>query len=369
MQRALLAASLVLVAVPAWAAPGDPCTADADCGSGEACEVAPCAGCDPDGGDCPPCRETGVCAVQESPSLVGPSCATDADCPLQFVCESVTLDCPDVGGGTDCGCPPCEAGGECPPCDCGGAGGGGGAADPAPCEPTTALACVFHVQSCDSDASCADGFACTPIESCSGVACACGGDCACPECPAGEECPCDCPPPEECVCDEEPPTCTVEAQYCLPPQITCTGAADCPDGWTCEDFGGASGGSGDCACACEPGGECPPCDCDDAGDVAPPSESYCLPPGWADLVFGGGLQSGGDFGGGGEASAGGWPFEDDRGGEAGDGGGDDAAGGSSSGSGGDADSAGCTAAAGTPGLLALAGALLGLARQRRSSRR
>ncbi|MEO1273735.1 MAG: hypothetical protein AAFX99_37135, partial [Myxococcota bacterium] len=145
--------------------------------------------------------------------------------------------------------------------------------------------CEFVPSSCTSDADCDEGFACELYDV--------GGTCVgmCDEDGNCEE-----------ICDEpEVPT----EGSCYPQQIDCEADTDCPSEWSCHTFTGeaCSGGGGSvgggCACPdCEPGQDCPPCDCEEPmpepieeEECTEYTENYCLPPGWdawVDSSIGGG---------------------------------------------------------------------------------
>jgi hypothetical protein len=177
------------------------CAADADCGTGFHCELAPSTpvpqpDCAPNT-DCPqPGTETG--AGTPAPSAAGwcvatpLSCKADADCPDYMACEKQGYGC------TASACAPNEA---CP--------------EPAPCEPPPDLPsyCAPRQINCETDAPCPDGFACTGQMSEVG--------CAAPSCQEGADCP-----PVECT---PGPT----QKFCAPKEIDCGSDAMCPATWTC----------------------------------------------------------------------------------------------------------------------------------------
>lgn len=252
------------------------CAQDSDCAVGESCVRVPCAAvpCTPEG-DCPvpECEPEGTC--------VGTSewrpeeCVQDSDCPDGFACETAVMPC----GGFDC--PPCACacpeGADCdcvcPPCS-----------EPEPCDPVEVRYCVYAPKECGSDADCGAGFECQVVEACSVSGCACDRGCACPPCPEGEECPaCPCEEdPAPCECPEDPePECVTYGSFCVPAQIPCEDASDCPADFVCERWDAPV-----CACAacwCDPAEA--ECDCDpDCGCSEPTGETEgaCLPRSWAD---------------------------------------------------------------------------------------
>lgn len=263
------------------------CSSDSDCASGEVCVWSPCPAidCSP-GSSCPEpaCPETGTCEQAESDVYWGDTCETTADCPMGFTCEESGLACETYGCG--CACPPCEPGGECPPCEC-------DCPEPPPCDESVIKVCAFSPQACSSDADCESGFECAAEEVCYGSSCACSGtDCVCAECPPGETCPpCECPEPEPCSCPDEPEeTCETVGNYCVPKQVACDSASDCPADWDCAPIGG--GDTTTCGCAsCPPGETCPPCECPEPEPTE--TASYCLPGGWGALLDGG-VSTGGE---------------------------------------------------------------------------
>jgi MYXO-CTERM domain-containing protein len=179
------------------------CKADADCGQGFFCELAPTVstspGCAP-GANCttpepaPAAATTGTC--QASPL----SCASDADCPEYLTCAS--------SGDYACAAPSCPAGQNCPAPDC----------TPPANAPKT---CQVRSRTCQADADCYGNFQCVITQG--GVAC------ATPACPPGApDCPAtDCPAPG---------TPAPSQGYCEPKEITCAADSDCPTDWACVEF-------------------------------------------------------------------------------------------------------------------------------------
>lgn len=191
-------------------------------------------------------------------------CEVDADCGKGLECQIV--------GATDCAAPACPPDAPC---------------EPVECEPSIAKACM--PAECTVDADCASGMVChewSRAGACETANCACSS--AAPDC--------SCPDP---VC--EPPTiqklCT--PRYVLP----CEAAADCGDGFTCEEQQscGCSGSDGSAPTPgraqppAEGGGDSdvppaplgPDCSCEPSGQLAcVPTEIACTgdescPDGWS----------------------------------------------------------------------------------------
>jgi hypothetical protein len=154
-------------------------------------------------------------------ALAQSTCSSNADCGQGFECTVV--------GGTGCAssgaAPACPPGGDCPLADRG----------PQPeCTPTYIMACTpAH---CTSDAQCAAGMVCHAWTS----GCA-STDFAAPDC----ACPSDAP---DCGCGGTVPACTPTTEsFCTPRyMLPCSQAADCGQGFSCEQqqsCGCAGGGS------------------------------------------------------------------------------------------------------------------------------
>jgi hypothetical protein len=216
-------------------------------------------------------------------------CASDADCPRGLVCEVVrTSGCPPVG---------CPSGETCPP--------------PEPCVVDEFRACVPGP--CTGDADCSEGLVCLTEthQSCDTAGADCPEGMACPE-PVAGECrtttvslcapryfaPCTtaadcgqgftCNEVEECSCPGSPGSsmdggepapepdcsCTATGRFqCAVVPTACATTADCLRGWSCIDNPErpvCSGGPGDATCGVEP--------------VTP--DKVCLPPFW-DMASGG----------------------------------------------------------------------------------
>jgi MYXO-CTERM domain-containing protein len=294
--RALLIAMTMMVLVPAAALAGESCTTDADCADGALCLPVPCGCACPaceEGQECPPCECPGCDGQFECAELVGPEpwqgdeCETDGDCPTAFSCQEVQVGCASSPTCPPCGCPGCNPDEEdcanMPPCECEPCE----EPDPVECEDSeTIKVCVYEPAECTDDGDCDEGFKCEALEECWGMDCACA-ECVCAECPEGEECPCDCPEdPLPCDCPEEPTEeCKVVASICVPDEIPCSAADDCPAGWECAEFGGDCA-CPECACApCAEGEECPECNCGPCDCSSSESVKACLPEGWAEEGF------------------------------------------------------------------------------------
>jgi MYXO-CTERM domain-containing protein len=257
MKNYLLTLGLVLVAIPATAA-DVPCMSDGDCGADQACVVLPCAvpACPPDTECQKPvdCGLQGYCAAVSSDG----KCLVDADCPVDFACESVSEPCA-WGGCAPCACS-CPADGDCSECEC------PPCQEPPPCTPTVRNFCQYHPAPCAIDADCKAGWECKSEEICSGTGC------ACPSCSPEMECPaCDCPP-------DQPPACEVLGAWCQPKSVLCKTATDCAEGFECIEY--TSGGDCMCpACACAP--ETPDCGCSQCDCPSATTTQVCMPIGWA----------------------------------------------------------------------------------------
>jgi len=208
-----LLASGALVST-AWAAEGDPCTADVDCGEGYACEVelAP-PSFDPGSGageDPAADAETGACVIARRP------CTADTDCDENYECE--VNEPPSIGGcDTEGNCTeqPSEAGttGECVgvPMEC---------STDAECPEASACMsglCTFAFTLCTTDAECGDRELCLPDES---------EVCTLQDCASDDP---DCV--SEIVCEPAGDA----SGYCFPAPQPCASDADCTGEWTCYD--------------------------------------------------------------------------------------------------------------------------------------
>ncbi|MBN2193074.1 MAG: hypothetical protein JW751_09685 [Polyangiaceae bacterium] len=232
------------------------------------------------------CRLTSLCVVFTSASVAfaaeGDPCLADADCGVGYACELPPVGSRGAGVGGSWGAEPQPAGGAAEdPGPAAGAEGGAAATvevvgecqrAPLPC--TSDADCGEH-QVCQFDyaeAACASGSDCSdvPVESssigeCWGEPMACGGDGDCPEastcvdrlctfeliectedagCPGDYECifevaeqcaASSCMPGE--TCDSEPvcTTMTTEDGMCFPKPIPCASDGDCSGGWLCYD--------------------------------------------------------------------------------------------------------------------------------------
>jgi len=238
-------------------------------------------------------------SVVFAPEVLAQECENDDGCPEGLSCV--------VRGAVTC--PPCPEGEAC-----------------GDCEEETFRTCQFVPEACEVSTGCSNGWECITItsESCDQPACE----------PGGSE-----------ACEDREPTCeTQEESWCIPPwALPCEEDADCGGGFTCEPRacgcgGGGSGSSGeggssgdpaeepaseDCECTAEETGACQlipvPCGSDDeceGGFVcsslhdgtsscaidsegneiceeSEPPESQCMPPGYDEVMGGGGPARGG----------------------------------------------------------------------------
>ncbi|MBM4395756.1 MAG: hypothetical protein FJ087_08705 [Deltaproteobacteria bacterium] len=276
-----LIAVLVLAAAPAVALAGD-CKTDADCGKDERCVPIPCPSC-PAGAECPPCDGGGECVIEAEPA---DQCQTDADCPSGFSCKSYDAGCggasvpggaPDSGGGSS------GSGGVPTPCTC--ACAEGQECPPCECEtepvdpdPETDVPCAAQpIRVCEySPKECAADADCAAGFECAPVEMCWGTGCACPSCACP---PCEpgaeCPP---CDCEELPPC------DCPPPETKCevlghycqVKAVECDDAADCPaDWECTDGGCMCPACDCMEG--VPDCKCGECS-----CRKQCMPGGWGD---------------------------------------------------------------------------------------
>ncbi|MBM4370527.1 MAG: hypothetical protein FJ098_02685 [Deltaproteobacteria bacterium] len=233
----------LLVMLP-WTAfaDGEDCLTDADCPEDEVC-VTP----DWEAGTPLP---TGTCEKEDEDDVsfdefwLGLSCKAGGDCPLGFECEEVSVDCDeasDVWKLPRCRCPSCEFVPACPPCVCPFDSGG----EPLACGEAPWKLCVFHFTDCEKDQDCTEGLVCHQEVECEGGGLRChgGGYGKCPECGCpggditGEACrACDCWTSFDLVCEDVPRTGCEVFTTCMPPDIECDAAADCPAGWACLLF-------------------------------------------------------------------------------------------------------------------------------------
>jgi MYXO-CTERM domain-containing protein len=173
------------------------CASDADCVKGWACQVTGGSGCAyacAAGQTCSP----PPCATQDIKSCVPGPCKADSDCATGMVCYTTQSGCDSV--------PACTPGANC-----------------TTCTPTTQSSCIPRYDApCKADADCGAGFSC--MADSSGCACASAG--SAPSSDGGT--PSNPPPTTTCDC----PAATTSSCHALP--VTCTTAADCAAGWTCE---------------------------------------------------------------------------------------------------------------------------------------
>jgi MYXO-CTERM domain-containing protein len=318
------------------------CATDADCVKGWACQVTGASGCAygcPEGQTCSPPPD---CVTQETKSCVPGPCKADSDCATGMVCYTT-----QTSG--------CDSAPACPP----------GSNCPTPsCAPTTQSSCIPRYDApCKADADCGAGFSC--LADSTGCACANAG--SAPSADGGTPEPI---PPTTCDC----PAATTSSCHALP--VTCTTAADCAAGWTCEDVVAPT------TCVSEPtqppkqsadGGAPTPAStpAQDAGvDPCPPAApamKMCLPPYYS---LGGGTL--GVSSGTGETNGGGTTTSTGQAGGSGTAGsGTPATPTASDTAGKTSTAAGCSVAHGSSGgasaLLLLALGLFGFARRRRAT--
>jgi hypothetical protein len=223
------------------------CGSDSACGYGFECVVVGTSGCPPT----PPCASDAACPEPEPCTATdvygcAPAhCQQDADCASGMVCHGWEQPCAT----TDCACPPGQE------CDCGA---------PVSCEPETVSLCTpRYLLPCQTAADCGTGFTCQEAETCTcsgsgGKAPAGSGSGAAPLPPSdGEADPA--PTPPDCTCEPS------GVKQCVPQEIGCDSDAACPAGWTCE--------AGDIATT--PGCAGPDCPTQPAPT---PTPSQCRPP-------------------------------------------------------------------------------------------
>lgn len=286
----------------------DGCQSDADCPAGMACGVMGSMGtacaC-PDGAPDCGCDEPG--APVEYKGCMPKECTSDADCGGDLEC--VTYERPCATTAIDC-----APGQECP--------------DPVPCEPVKSSQCLPKwAGTCDVDADCGDGFTCKAYEQCScsgssgGGSAGSSGGAAPPSEPTD---PADEGDASSGAAEMPAAPCTCEPstdKYCEPVKKTCTTDSECPSDWKCESFqtgsgsatssngtstpastddeagtdsnsgSGSSGSSGDSDAgpACAEGQSCDAADPPAGAPVAPPTESWCVPPYYSDYAEAGAL--------------------------------------------------------------------------------
>lgn len=215
-----IAAVVVFHSGSVRAADGDTCASDADCASGESCQVVGTSGCaapicDPDDADC--VVEDCVVAEIHACVVVPVACSADADCGENESCLTQTYtSCTEVAI-------PCDVNDE-QSCE----------AAPRPdeatdCEEVTESFCApKYLGGCQESADCGEGFECIHYEEC---ACTGGGEIP----PNGGSDDADpngdpgapAPPVEECDCRP------AEEGYCELQKIECIQDADCPSGMVC----------------------------------------------------------------------------------------------------------------------------------------
>jgi MYXO-CTERM domain-containing protein len=277
MIRSLTASSLAAAALGfAWLCPAQAhaqaCETDADCAQGLVCEVVGAIACAVP--DCPPgeeCPEPEPCEPEEFSECVPGPCTSDADCGEGLKCLSVSS---ETCTGSAMACDPDDE--ECVVVE----------VEPV-CETVTEQYCAPDwVGECEADADCGEGFTCVAAEICE---CSSGerSDEAEPgvevdPAPDSEAEPAPDPeaepaPDPDAVPEQEPepvpePICEcypTGEKYCEPKEVACESAADCPEGWTCEQVGAVA-----VACTVPDDGSEPVCE---------PAEDpvyQCMPPYW-----------------------------------------------------------------------------------------
>ncbi len=322
MKTMLLVFAMVLMAAPAMAGEDLSCNSDADCPDGYGCMMMGCACTDcPPGEECLPCdcpeEGEGWCEYfgdddwDDDWGFYGSECDVDADCPMGFACDMVSVPCATNQICTPCvceGCDPDDEDCEAEPCEC------PDCPEPEPCDPEEMGLCVYDMIDCETNSDCGEGFECIEVEECWGSSGGSTGDCACVcvcgDCADGEECPpCECPP---CECEDDDVTefdegCDAVGSFCAPKEQPCEDDDECLDGWECMSIA-LNAGDPDCAClgcACPPckeGEECEPCDCppceceDDPQEEWIEEEGYCVPDGWTEIIEdAGGVNGAGSY--------------------------------------------------------------------------
>lgn len=243
----------------------DECSSDADCPDDYICESVEwgaCPACEP-GQECGPC-ETGTASFCTPPPPK--QCASDASCDGSDVCVTYTFETCS-GELTRPLCDPDDA--TCVDDD--------GSDDPAPepeCETSTESYCVPpYLAPCSADADCGAGFTCEAAEVCS-----CSGGGSTEPLPPGEDGDTepDRPIEEDCSCEPSDHT------YCQLIEVVCDTDADCAGDLVCQDI--------------YDGGPAPAIDCaepDDGTDCLMPDPgeavSYCAPTDYG--YYGGGSYS------------------------------------------------------------------------------
>jgi MYXO-CTERM domain-containing protein len=261
MIRSLTASSLAAAALGlVWLCPAQAhaqtCETDADCAQGLVCEVVGASSCAVP--DCPPgetCPEPEPCEPEEFRECVPGPCTSDADCGEGLKCLTTSS---EICTASDMACDPDDE--ECVPVT----------VEPV-CETVTEQYCAPDwVGACETDADCGEGFTCVQPE-----VCECSVGAAVPEPatdpdadPAAESEPVPEVEPEpvpEPICECYP----TGEKYCEPKEIACEAAADCPEGWSCEQVGAVS-----VACTVPEDGSEPVC------EPAEDPVSQCMPPYW-----------------------------------------------------------------------------------------
>ncbi len=304
----LCAGGLAVLAAPAAA---QDCATDGDCGPGFACTdfgTIDCGFACPEGQPCPDMPPE--CEPMQLKGCSPKPCADGSECPDDMVCfEQTVYDCPPA---IEADCPP---GADCPP-----------PVEPTCTEKSESYCSPKYVPPCTESADCGLGFTCEESvqSTCGGSVGSAGsaggadGSGAEPALPDGNSGAGggDAPLPPEPECTETP---TGEF-YCALVETTCTGASDCPDGFTCEanldtvvcsltpsepvpadgTAGSGAAGSADAGPADGDGSAGAGEGVDACGTATTEPEMVCLPPYWnTGFGRGGGggavaLEAGGD---------------------------------------------------------------------------
>jgi hypothetical protein len=196
------------------------------------------------------------------------SCMSDAECQYGQVCNTWDY---------------CDA-----PVECASSGTRG--------EPTTCVAVCQGRCVAGGGGGCVGDYDCGPFERCAytDTALPCAGDeysGQCAERYAGTCEPVVCPAVEPVCPDGSPPVDVVVPPHGCPVAI-CGGPCERLDPVSCEARRDCQAfyGGGDCACSCERGGECPPCDCGPAAFQCLPrancfSDADCAPQDYCDFTY------------------------------------------------------------------------------------
>jgi len=231
-------------------APQPGCGTGPACGMGFECTVVGSSGSCGSTPPCAPgasCPDPEPCTTTEEYGCTPAHCSADSDCAAGMVCHAWTQDCPV----TNCACPPDAA-----DCGCG----------VSACDPRTVSLCTpRYLLPCKVAADCGEGFSCQELVTrCGGTA---SGEANDPipggAAPAPSGGSAGLPAEPVPSCDPQP----TGVFQCVANSISCSSAAQCPAGWTCEADAVPT------ASACAPGETC-------EQKVAPPPvvTQSCRPP-------------------------------------------------------------------------------------------